>query len=276
MLSQTISGVTVSKTPKHQWHVGHIRFLAFCPWNTDPLLAVLQLTMGKRTDDANAVPNRDIIQRLNFLYQASVYLNDPGNNPPGTQTRSVVTTSDLSRSYVKTMKVIGQKTIVKMCVYISYLLQANPVGNRDPSVKRTLCRGCNIILIPGSTASVRVRCELLSLLQSYLTSQLQALPSHGHAVTYTCNICNTSRRIPAPPTLTLKSTPQPSDPPILESSVPTQRRQRKKKKKPPVARLPPLFAREGHIVFSGNERVEAEQMVTAVGWLVRYVMVVHS
>ena len=68
----------------------------------------------------NNVSNRDIVQRLNFLYQASVYINGiEANAECHNQGRRGVTTSDLSRSYVKTMKTVGQKTTVKMYVYIS-------------------------------------------------------------------------------------------------------------------------------------------------------------
>jgi ribonuclease P protein subunit RPR2 len=90
--------------------------------------------MGKKNKDdipnPNSVTNRDIIQRLNFLYQASVLLNgmtagpssqvsstceaDDAHNYPKKRTKRVVSTADLSRSYVDIMKVVGQKTNVKM------------------------------------------------------------------------------------------------------------------------------------------------------------------
>jgi len=216
----------------------------------------------------NSVSNRDILQRLNFLYQASVYLNSVSPRQPSTSNdipkmevvrdgekhkkkkklrSNVISTTDLSRSYIKSMKIVGQKTTVKM----------------DPSVKRTLCKGCNIVLMSGSTATIRVKSS----------------PSHGHAVTYTCTSCNTSRRIPAPPTLfpeqldvsiTSPSTSQPTqsaqeqehmsiDPPQIEAQKQNQatKKNLKRKKKPPIPRLPPLFARDvGHIVFRGNERLD--------------------
>ena len=98
------------------------------------------------------VANRDILQRLNFLYQASVLLNGlapprpipddddlpmpsttPNNREPDTEgedpssssqpkksqrkkRRRVVSFGELSRSYVDTMKSVGQKTNVRMCV----------------------------------------------------------------------------------------------------------------------------------------------------------------
>ena len=97
----------------------------------------------------NSVPNRDIIQRLNFLYQAGTYLcqlapekqhptvplevtgtdhnvgsgsglptNVRDEGVQSTRTykpkKRKVNTGDLARSYVKTMRAIGQKTNVRM------------------------------------------------------------------------------------------------------------------------------------------------------------------
>jgi len=144
--------------------------------------------MGKKNKDKdeapnpNSVSNRDIIQRLNFLYQASVYLNSVGGSGPSTvgephvasdvkeekgkrkkSRRNILSTTDLSKSYINSMKIVGQKATVKMYVSctstlvdLDQLSFYNPC--RDPSVKRTLCKRCNIVLIPGSTAIVRVKC----------------------------------------------------------------------------------------------------------------------
>lgn len=99
----------------------------------------------------NSTPNRDIIQRLNFLYQASVYLQSLDS--PASESHSISsgkvrsrgknkesqitddrskqthqdvsrkkkrkhkkkqTTGDLARSYIQCMRVVGQKTTVKM------------------------------------------------------------------------------------------------------------------------------------------------------------------
>lgn len=84
----------------------------------------------KAKDDAppnpNSVTNRDIIQRLSYLYQASVYLNSI-NSPPtasgsnsdankGSKKRRKTTLGNLSKSYIDSMKVVGNRTTVKMCV----------------------------------------------------------------------------------------------------------------------------------------------------------------
>lgn len=116
------------------------------------------------TPNPSSIPNRDIIQRLNFLYQASSYLNgiglaypraggssksqsasknekeqeehlgssaedeetkkrdDQGVEQKEKESRNTrrqlgkrkATTHDIARSYVKSMKIIGQKTNVKM------------------------------------------------------------------------------------------------------------------------------------------------------------------
>ncbi|EDR11615.1 uncharacterized protein LACBIDRAFT_314015 [Laccaria bicolor S238N-H82] len=245
--------------------------------------------MGKKQKDdvpnINSVANRDIIQRLNFMYQASVYLQslstsastsstssadsmDQSGVPPCEASGSITepsspqksakgkrrrvigrkkTVNDLARSYVHALKVVGQKTTVKM----------------DPSIKRTLCKGCNVVLVPGSTAFVRVKRS----------------SSHGHSVVYTCTGCKTSRRIPAPPTAHSPSQPeltQPQTPtatPLLQEILtahdPSQPKaelpatnetlvpHRKCEKKATLPRLPPLFARQdaGHVTFRGNERL---------------------
>jgi ribonuclease P protein subunit RPR2 len=87
----------------------------------------------------HSVSNRDIIQRLNFLYQAGVYLNTissgsgsgvphqdatPSSTSGGQCTKPnkkrkvqrKATTSDLAKAYISSMKVVGQKTTVKLFV----------------------------------------------------------------------------------------------------------------------------------------------------------------
>jgi len=222
--------------------------------------------MGKKqkeeTPNINATPNRDIIQRLNFLYQASVYLqsispSSSGSKAKHTQdlkkhiSRRKRTTGDLARSYAQCMRVVGQKTTVKI----------------DPSLKRSLCSSCNTTLIPGSFASVRVRKS----------------SSHGHLVIYTCLHCKTSKSIPSPSTLPLNlavgteesqgslsavpGSPESIDKPSLLTMAPSSQSRvpkRERKRKEPILlsprRLLPLFARPdaGHVVFRGNEVLDQQ------------------
>ncbi len=89
--------------------------------------------MGKKNKDQeptanlSSVPNRDIIQRINFLYQASTYVNSiaPPPDRDGTIShrgakrkkntiRHPKNTAELSRCYVGAMRIIGQKTMVRM------------------------------------------------------------------------------------------------------------------------------------------------------------------
>ncbi|KAG7825322.1 hypothetical protein KL909_001614 [Ogataea angusta] len=71
------------------------------------------------------VPKNDHYQRLGFLYQAAAQL-DPN--------------SALSRMYLRNMDVVAKKTVLKL----------------DPSVKRTVCKKCHRLQLPGRTASIRV------------------------------------------------------------------------------------------------------------------------
>ncbi|KAH9839226.1 Rpr2-domain-containing protein [Rhodofomes roseus] len=229
------------------------------------------------TATLQSVTNRDILQRLNFLYQASAYLNTIAphaatTKPEGKRAtnhaareelrrkkRHPATTSDLSRNYVASMKAISQKATVKM----------------DPTIKRTICQKCNTVLIPGVTEEVRVRGSRI----------------HGNLVTYACTACGFVRRIPAHPILDPDAPPEPSasgttpavrtadvtgyEPEAMDVDVAQPstsaagskqetkkaERPKRRRRKGPQPRLPPLFQRKGHVVFRGNARLESDDAV---------------
>ena len=260
----------------------------------------------EETPNINATPNRDIIQRLNFLYQASVYLQsvEPSAsipisdskgkaNPKHTQNvggtkkkkhKRRQTTGDLARSYVQCMRVVAQKTTVKMYeIFFSYVIRIpTQVLLSDPALKRSLCYLCNTTLIPGSSASVRVKSAYFTHPYPKLKLPDPSLESssHGHQVVYTCLHCKSSKGIPAPPTLDLGlaagteastegsgAVPGSLGPGSLgfptmahPSQSQVQKEEKKKKKKKKLHPLP-LFARPdaGHVVFKGNEVLNQQE-----------------
>ena len=102
--------------------------------------------MAKKPKDdvpnPNNVANREILQRMNFLYQASVLLNHTNAHPPRPpkpvkrkedavlamltkketrrkerlHKRHPPTCEDLSKHYIQTMKAVGLKTNVRLCI----------------------------------------------------------------------------------------------------------------------------------------------------------------
>ncbi|KAJ7594545.1 RNAse P Rpr2/Rpp21/SNM1 subunit domain-containing protein [Mycena floridula] len=179
----------------------------------------------EQVPNPSAVTNREILQRLSFTYQASAYLNSipVSTVTDGSRKRKRTTAHNLSKRYIDSMKIVGQKTTVKM----------------DPSIKRTLCKGCNVVLMPGSTCTVRVKSKILSLSTTRDKNSSTESSSHGHIMSYTCTSCGTGYCIPAPATLTQETT--------MKS-----------------ARLPPLFARPdaGHVVFRGLDEVVTEKALS--------------
>ncbi|KAJ6500185.1 RNAse P Rpr2/Rpp21/SNM1 subunit domain-containing protein [Mycena vitilis] len=194
---------------------------------------------GPEAPSASNIVNKDIMQRLNYMYQASAYLSGvlpvapqkTGAAPPKRTKKSrKMNVHDLSKSYINSMKTVASKTMVKM----------------DPAVKRTLCNGCNIVLVPGSTATVRVKSSKV----------------HGHIMSYRCTSCNSTRRIPAPPTLTSPEPQASTSAPSASTSAPTEvamdvegTEPVKRAPKSARARLPPLFARDGHVVLRGDDKL---------------------
>ncbi|CAH3164775.1 unnamed protein product [Pocillopora meandrina] len=86
--------------------------------------------MGRKNKSGVSPQNQESCHKLNFLHQAShvVLAINPEN-------------VEMSRFYASTMKSTAQKLVFKL----------------DPSIKRTICKHCHALLIPGITARVRVR-----------------------------------------------------------------------------------------------------------------------
>ncbi|MBW0552461.1 hypothetical protein O181_092176 [Austropuccinia psidii MF-1] len=197
------------------------------------------------TPNPNSVPNRDVLQRLNFLHQAANYLATvtrdvsvrQANRAPNEAERfkklrgrkkrfRMVDSKDLSfhglanlpliglsRTLTKTMKVVSKKAVVRM----------------DPTVKRTICRSCHLLLIPGQTATTRV---------------LASRP-HVHKVATTCLACSHRRTIPHPPELNVKD---------MVTANPSFNQQ--EKQKPPQKRPVPFWKKPEHVIFSGQSIVQ--------------------
>lgn len=86
--------------------------------------------MGRKNKSGVSPQNQESCHKLNFLHQAShvVLAINPEN-------------VEMSRFYASTLKSTAQKLVFKL----------------DPSIKRTICKHCHTLLIPGITARVRVR-----------------------------------------------------------------------------------------------------------------------
>ncbi|KAA1064589.1 hypothetical protein PGT21_008755 [Puccinia graminis f. sp. tritici] len=203
-----------------------------------------------------AVQNGEVLQRLNFLHQAANYLatvtsttanpsepdrvqvsqNDVKQNDSNEEYQRDLRSQSkrrkkqnkrkpqpcrpianlpmlgLSRTLSKTMKVISKKAVLRM----------------DPSVKRSICRSCHLLLIPGYTSSTRV-----------LRSS-----SHRHKVNVTCSACQHQRQIPHPPESNI--TPEHTD-------TPDQSREKSKKQR---ERAIPFWRQPQHVTFAAQAVVE--------------------
>lgn len=90
-------------------------------------MAKKQRPQGGEDAQAQLVQNRDILQRLNFLYQASAYLAhasppDAARAPASTSRarnaarhRHTLSLHDLSRAYTQSMRAVGLRTVTRMC-----------------------------------------------------------------------------------------------------------------------------------------------------------------
>ncbi|KAJ3238167.1 Ribonuclease P protein subunit p21 [Chytriomyces hyalinus] len=98
------------------------------------------------------VTGADALVRMNYLYQASSLFSQ-GASP------------SLSRFYAQSMKTVAARMVLRM----------------DPQIKRTICKGCSSLLIPGMTAHVET---------------LDSSAGIPQVVTTTCNLCSRTKNLP--------------------------------------------------------------------------------
>lgn len=85
--------------------------------------------MGK-PEKRSKLHQKDVFQRLNFLYQAA-HIALTGSSADW----------DLSRHYTTTLRTLAQKNVLRL----------------HPNLKRTLCKSCDMLLIPGISSKVRLK-----------------------------------------------------------------------------------------------------------------------
>ena len=82
--------------------------------------------------------------------------------------------------------------------------------------------------------------------------------AHRHVITTKCLRCKSARRIPAPPVADSDAARQEDTAMEVDgsgSSIPLK----SKRRRGPPPRPPPLFEREGHVIFRGNVQIEPKQ-----------------
>ncbi|XP_046648485.1 ribonuclease P protein subunit p21-like [Daphnia pulicaria] len=98
----------------------------FAATNGAPYFISKMNMSGKKTNTSGS----DGFQRLNFLYQASIVALNAVPHCP-----------QITSVFGKNMISIGKKLQLKL----------------DHSVKRTICKGCKVLLIPGKSVEVKIK-----------------------------------------------------------------------------------------------------------------------
>lgn len=102
--------------------------------------------MGKKDNKKNnastskQVANRDNFARLNYLYQLSNHLITTPTSKTTTSSNNSSLQSFLARGYDRNLDLLSKRTLSKL----------------SPSMKRTICKKCHVMLIPGLTMSIQM------------------------------------------------------------------------------------------------------------------------
>jgi ribonuclease P protein subunit RPR2 len=105
-----------------------------------PILPHQPRTMGKQSKSPTSKrpPNMHLFARLSHLYQASTALSIKTTTDEPANYQSCF--SNLSRFYISHLRSIAKKSVLRL----------------DPSVKRTICKKCDSLLIPGVSCLHRI------------------------------------------------------------------------------------------------------------------------
>lgn len=109
-------------------------------------------------------PNPHLYARISFLYQSAQLLAQP--SPPSINPSI---TSPLSRFYLSTARTVAQKSVLRL----------------SPSLKQTICRRCDALLIPGTSSTHRVE-----------NNSRGGRKSWADVLVVECNACGTVKRFP--------------------------------------------------------------------------------
>lgn len=111
------------------------------------MLQSLKEQMGKKDKKSNSITskqiaNRDNFARLSYLYQLSnQFITSPKTSSATTAPNDDSTLQTLlARGYDRNLDLLSKRTLSKI----------------SPSVKRSMCKKCHMLLIPGMTVSVRI------------------------------------------------------------------------------------------------------------------------
>ncbi|EFB13098.1 hypothetical protein PANDA_018970, partial [Ailuropoda melanoleuca] len=101
---------------------------------------------------AGPVKDREAFQRLSFLYQVS-----PASGAFGEAAGHEVMVSLPQAAHCVLAQDPANQALARFYCHTERTIAKRLVLRRDPSVKRTLCRGCSSLLIPGLTCTQRQR-----------------------------------------------------------------------------------------------------------------------
>ena len=99
--------------------------------------------------------------RMNFLYQAAHTILDDKNSEEKSNSKTTKSNQIVAAYYTQLMVGIGHKSVLRS----------------SKELKRTICKGCRSLLVPGKTATVKIKTK-----EKRIGSQ--------------CNVCKTEKLFP--------------------------------------------------------------------------------
>ena len=177
---------------------------------TDKPLKIAKTPKAQKTPKVKGVPNRHLHARTTFLYQAATYLT----------LQAATETPEQGKEHTETSIRVPNNANVRvrpqsaLALQMGTHLRAVSLKGQvrlSTALKRTLCKTCNAILIPGQTSTQAVENE----------SRGGRKP-HADVLVIECSFCKSKKRFPVGATRQQKKAkraPKRKDTPPSEMSV---------------------------------------------------------
>ena len=163
-------------------------------------------------------PQKHLHSRLSYLYQAATFLSQSSSNPNKTRSaftsvhqglpdvntepgREEVTASERCRTLnanaslgdgdvAKTQRVtnlLSSDAVGLSCYLLSHVRTVSMKSQirLSSTMKNTICKRCNILLVPGSTSTTRLENKSRGSKKPW-----------ANVLIVTCNLCDTTKRLP--------------------------------------------------------------------------------
>ncbi|GAM18912.1 hypothetical protein SAMD00019534_020870 [Acytostelium subglobosum LB1] len=108
-------------------------------------------------DSKSKLKNIDCYKRMNYLYQAAHLMMNPQTKVIDSTSEPVESIENQQQSTTQTQQQPPNQVLASFYCNVVHQISRRAVIRVNSSIKRTVCKGCSSLLIPGVSSTVRLK-----------------------------------------------------------------------------------------------------------------------